>query len=393
MTMNRREFLQDSAAALALSALPESLTLASPESPARRKVIYDQDNSGPLGTDIQAMLMLLQSGNVDLLGITLVTGDEWLKQEMAYTLRLLEMMGRTEVPVFAGAELPMINRKEEALLRYQLYGGHRLDPWLGAFNRNNKGPDDVQALPPPYGRFAELKPQQEHAARFIIHTVRENPGQITLYAGGPLTNVALAILIDPGIVPLVPELIFMGTGLNLFTSAFNVFFDPEAARIVLRAPWPKVTIVTVDLGEQVHIGDDLRPGRRMVEEIAARASSPISDLFQQHSLKSFEKNPHSTGFRMPDEMCVAQITDPSIFTHSDPMYVDITTSPGARYGDSMFWVKNWDDVWHGPRMERTPQWYAGPPPGARLVDVLTAMDKERFKQHFVDLMIKPVRKA
>lgn len=96
---------------------------------------------------------------------------------------------------------------------------------------------------------------------------------------------------------------------------------------------------------------------------------------------------------MPDEMCVAQITDPSIFTHSDPMYVDITTSPGARYGDSMFWAKNWDDVWHGPRMERTPQWYAGPPSGARLVNVITAMDQERFKQHFVELMIKPPRKA
>jgi purine nucleosidase len=392
MPMNRREFLQDSATALAFSALTPGLALDVPASSVRRKVIYDQDNSGPLGTDIQAMLMLLQADNVDLLGITLVTGDDWLKQEMAYTLRLLEMMGRTKVPVFAGAELPMINRKEEALLRYQLYGGHRLDPWLGAFNRSSRGPGDVRPLPPPYNRFAELTQQQEHAARFIIRTVRENPGQVTLYAGGPLTNVALAILLDPGIVPLVPEIIFMGAGINLFTNAFNVFFDPEASRIVLRAPWPKVTIVTVDLGEQVHIGDELHPGRRMVEEISERAASPISDLFRQHSLPEFRKNPASNGFRMPDEMCVAQITDPSIFTQSVSMYIDITTAPGSRYGDSMFWDKNWDGIWEF-RVERTPQWYAGPPPGARLVDVITAMDVQRFKQHFVDLMIKPIQKA
>src|SRR3984957_10869371 len=120
MPMNRREFLQDSATALAFSALTPGLALDVPASSVRRKVIYDQDNSGPLGTDIQAMLMLLQADNVDLLGITLVTGDDWLKQEMAYTLRLLEMMGRTEIPVYAGAEFPMLNTKEEWLLRQQL---------------------------------------------------------------------------------------------------------------------------------------------------------------------------------------------------------------------------------------------------------------------------------
>ena len=86
----------------------------------RRKVIYDQDAAGPFGTDILGTLMILQAENVDLLGITLVTGDAWMKQEMAYTLRLLEMMGRADVPVYPGAEFPMLNTKEEWLLRLQL---------------------------------------------------------------------------------------------------------------------------------------------------------------------------------------------------------------------------------------------------------------------------------
>ena len=72
--------------------------------------------------------MMLQADNIDLLGITLVTGDAWMKQEMAFTLRLLELMGRTEIPVYPGAEFPMLNTKEEWQLRQQLYGGHRLDP-------------------------------------------------------------------------------------------------------------------------------------------------------------------------------------------------------------------------------------------------------------------------
>ena len=212
------------------------------QSAGKRKVIYDQDNLRVLfGTDILGTLMMLQADNIDLLGITLVTGDAWMKQEMAFTLRLLEMMGRTEIPVYPGAEFPMLNTKEEWLLRQQLYGGTALDPWMGAFNRTNGGPDEIQPLPPPYDRFAEMKAQQDHAARFIVKTVRENPGQVTIYAGGPLTNLALAIALAPDIVPLVPEVVIMGTGFHTFTNTFNIFFDPEAARKVLRAAWPKFT--------------------------------------------------------------------------------------------------------------------------------------------------------
>src|ERR1700683_3716066 len=236
MTTTRRDFIKTVGAAIATAQVPpqplappepHAVDSAAPHPPAapqkpgaKQKVIYDQDNSGPFGTDILGTLMMLQAENVDLLGITLVTGDAWMKQEMAFTLRLLEMMGRTEVPVYPGAEFPMLNTKEEWLLRLQLFGGHRLDPWLGAFNRDNGGPHDIKPLGAPYDRFADLKPQKEHAARFIIDSVRRNPGEVTLYAGGPLTNLALAIALDPDIVPMVPEVVVMGTGFHVFTNAF-----------------------------------------------------------------------------------------------------------------------------------------------------------------------------
>src|SRR5271170_5190084 len=181
MRTTRREFIKTVGAAVTSTTIPgvAAAVATSPAPPlfrpsplsGRRKVIYDQDNAGPFGTDILATLMLLQAENVDLLGITLVTGDAWMKQEMAFTLRLLEMMGRAEIPVYPGAEFPMFNTKEEWLLRMQLYGGIRTDAWMGAFNRTNGGPDEIQPLPPPYDRFADMKAQQDHATRFIIKTV------------------------------------------------------------------------------------------------------------------------------------------------------------------------------------------------------------------------------
>ena len=410
MTTSRREFIKTVGAAIATSQLapvPPVATAKAPAVPlpspagAKRKVIYDQDNSGPFGTDILATLMMLQASNVDLLGITLVTGDAWMKQEMAFTLRLLEMMGRTEIPVYPGAEFPMLNTKEEWQLRQQLYGGHRLDPWMGAFNRANGGPDEIQPLPPPYERFAETKPQQDHAARFIVKTIRENPGEVTIYAGGPLTNLALAIGLAPDIVPLVPEVLVMGAGFHTFTNTFNLFFDPEAARKVLRAPWPKLTIVPVDLAEEIHESDEFAPGRRMIDEIAARAHNPISSLFQKYAVEPMRQHPDAPLFRMADEMLAAQVIDPSIFTKSEEMYVDVCCTPGPRYGDSMFWPKNWQDTSGATPVAASDrrvfvdpnQFYMGPPPSAGLVNVLLEVDSRRFKELFVDLMTKPVRNS
>ena len=225
---------------------------------------------------------------------------------------------------------------------------------------------------------------------------------MTIYAGAPLTNLALAIALAPDIVSLVPEVVFMGTGFHVFTNSFNVFFDPEAARKVLRAPWPKCSIVTVDVAEEIHQGDEIAPGRRMIEEIASRAQSPISDLFQRYAVEPLRRNPNMRFFRMADEMLAAQVIDPAVFTKSEPMYVDICTTPGPRYGDSMFWPQNWQDLSDTGGHPLTPadrrvfvdpsQFYMGPPPSAGLVNVLLAVDHDRFKKLFVDLMTKPIRK-
>jgi inosine-uridine nucleoside N-ribohydrolase len=88
----------------------------------RRKVIIDQDAAGPGGTDQQAILLLIQSPQTQVLGITVVTGDQWLKAELAHTLRMLELIGRTDIPVVPGAEYPLVRRQHETEMWEQRFG-------------------------------------------------------------------------------------------------------------------------------------------------------------------------------------------------------------------------------------------------------------------------------
>src|SRR5271165_1965402 len=96
----------------------------------KRKIIVDQDAAGPAGTDQQAILLLIQSPQTEVLGITVVTGDAWLTEEVAHTLRTLELIGRTDIPVVPGAEYPLVRRQAETELWEQRYGVVR---WVGAW--------------------------------------------------------------------------------------------------------------------------------------------------------------------------------------------------------------------------------------------------------------------
>src|SRR5208282_4133565 len=105
----------------------------------KRKVIIDEDAAGPGGTDQQTILMLIQSPQTEVLGITVVTGDAWLHEEVAHTLRMLELIGRTDIPVVPGAEYPLVRRKDETELWEQRYGSIA---WLGAWTPKYYHPPD-----------------------------------------------------------------------------------------------------------------------------------------------------------------------------------------------------------------------------------------------------------
>src|SRR5580692_8183056 len=175
----------------------------------KRKIIIDQDAAGPAGTDQQSMLLLIQSQQTEVLGITVVTGDQWLKAEVAHTLRMLEIVGRTDIPVVPGAEFPLVRRKQETELWEQRYGSVA---WLGAWTPRFYHPaDDLGEMPE--GK-PNIKPADEDAAHFLIRMVRKFPNEITIYEGGPMTNLALAISLDPQFPQLAQELVFMGGSLS-----------------------------------------------------------------------------------------------------------------------------------------------------------------------------------
>jgi inosine-uridine nucleoside N-ribohydrolase len=350
----------------------------------RTKVIFDQDTDGIIGDNEDPLIMLLQSSNIEVLGVTVVTGNGWLRQETADVLKLLELEHRTDIPVYMGAEFPLVQSRYEPVLLSKLYGGSRTDPFLGAYGEFSPGPEVV--VPPP-GGFAKIKPAPGHAAEFIIRQIHAHPHEVVLYCGGALTNIALAISLDPSIIPLTKEVVFMGTSPEFQPKTVNVVYDPESARVVLHAAWPKLTIITVDLAEKVH------KTIQMAEAIANGKNSAEVSLYQELVIKPYREHKPLQWFRMPDEIMAAYLIDPSIITETHRYYVDVDLMPGMNRGASSYWDEfpkgyagtAWPDQ-PLPKLQRPV-----PPPEARVADVPTQLDISRFTTLFLKVMTEPMK--
>ena len=295
----------------------------------KRKIIIDQDAAGPAGTDLQSTLLLIQSPQTEVLGVTVVTGDQWLKSEVAHTLRMLELIGRTDIPVVPGAEYPLVRTKEDTELWEQRYGSVT---WLGAWTPKFYHPPD-RLGEMPEGK-PTTKPSDEDAAHFLIRMVRKYPNQVTIYAGGPMTNLALAISIDPDFAGLAKEMVFMGASLNPQTTdpefintprhEFNIWFDPEAAHIVLRAPWNKIVCTTVDISVKTRMTQELINRIKVGNSPAARYVGTYTRLFGEYNY-------------LWDELAAAAWLDPSLITKKETRFMDVDLSRGANYGNILTW--------------------------------------------------------
>lgn len=333
----------------------------------RRKIIIDQDAAGPGGSDQQALLSLIQSPQTEVLGITVVTGDAWLKEEVAHTLRTLEIIGRTDIPVVAGAGLPLVRRKEDTELWEQQYGSI---PWLGAWTPRRYHPAD-QLGEMPEG-MPKTKPLDEDAAHFLLRMAHKYPHEVTIYEGGPMTNLALAVSIDPEFAALAKELVFMGGSLNPKTDdpefvntprhEFNLWFDPEAAHIVLTAPWKKIICTTVDISLKTRLTQDLLNRIKTGNTPAALYVGTHSRLYGQYNY-------------LWDELAAVAWLDPSLITTKETRYLDVDLSRGADYGNTLSWS------------EQAKPKSAGPP-----VEIQVDLNTERFYKMLVDLLTAPTPK-
>lgn len=334
----------------------------------KRKVIIDQDAAGPAGSDQQAMLLMIQSPQTEVLGITVVTGDMWLKEEVAHTLRMLELIGRTDIPVVAGAEYPLVRRKADTELWEQRYGSY---VWLGAWTpKYYHSPDELGSLPE--GK-PTTNPADEDAAHFLVRMVRQYPNQITIYEGGPMTNLALAIAIEPNFASLAKELVFMGGSLNPQTDnpefrsnprhEFNLWFDPEAAHIVLRAPWKKMVCTTVDISLKTQLTQALLDQVKAGTSPAARYIGTYGRLFGQYNY-------------LWDELAAASWLDPTLITKTERRYMDVNLDRGAGYGDTLNWIEL-----DRPKVE------------VQSVEVQDDVNVPRFYQMLVELLKAPTPPA
>jgi purine nucleosidase len=323
------------------------------------------------------MLALLQAPQVEVLGITIVTGNAWRDEETLHTLRMLELTGHANVPVAKGAVFPLVRTQQETRLAAAIDGKVT---WLGAWRQGptmlvetskgvtpvtpvklqSHGPYEIPPMPegPP-----TIRPIEEDAVHFLVRQVHAHPHELTIYAAGPLTNIALAISIDPEVAPLTKGIVLMGGSLSPQTDdpefatsprhEFNFWFDPEAAHIVLRADWPRVDVTTVDVSIKTQFT------QKMLDDISksqSRAARYIAAWSQDR-------------YYLWDELAACAWLDPTLITKEKTIYMDIDLSHGPSYGDTLTWTEK-----------------LKPATGVRLVHAQVDLDLPRFQKMFVELM-------
>jgi inosine-uridine nucleoside N-ribohydrolase len=369
---------------LALLLIAFGAAASAPDAAPKRLVLVDQDGSGPGGSNQMAMMVLLQAPGVEVLGITMVTGNAWRDDEARHTLRMLELIGRTDVPVALGAVFPLVRTQQETRLNAALVGQVA---WLGAWGQKLPAlsaasgdagsiPTAQPSLPGPWD-ITPLEEGQPHtapiaedAAHFMIRQVHAHPHQVTVYAAGPLTNVAIALAIDPHFAELARGLVVMGGSLNPHTQdpefatsprhEFNFWFDPEAARMALRAHWPRIDVTTVDVSIKAMFT------QAMLDEIA-KSPNPAARYVAKYSQERYY---------LWDELAACAWLDPSIITQVRPLYMDVDVSHGPAYGETLTWSEA-----------------LKPAVDLQIAQAQVDLDLPKFTRMFVDLMSAPTPRA
>jgi len=328
----------------------------------RRKVIINEDASGPGGSNMQTIALLVQSRQIEVLGITVASGDQWRDEEVAHTLRLLEIMGRADIPVLPGARFPLLRTRAEAQSWQQRYGRVA---YAGAWD--DRWWHEASVIPPLAEGQPTTKPADEDAPHFLVRMARQYPHQVTIYEGAPMTNLALAISLDPEFPELAEELVFMGGSISPQTDnpeflnnprhEFNFWFDPEAAAIVLRAPWKKIVSTPTDISVKTHMT------AQMVKQIEA-SGTPLA----RYLVKFAMLTPGAD--IMWDELAAAALLDPTIITRSETRYMSVDLDHDAGYGNTLTWSLK--DKAHPP---------------AQPVEIQFDLDSAKFYRMFLDLMM------
>jgi inosine-uridine nucleoside N-ribohydrolase len=248
------------------------------------KILLDCD---PGHDDAIALLLALASPEVDLVGVTTVHGNQTLEKTTVNALKLLEFVGRTDVPVAAGAARPL-----------------RREPFVAEYVHGESGMDGP-ALPAP-----TTKPDPRHAVDFIADTIRDSDEPITLVPTGPLTNIGLFLNMHPDAAGRVERVVLMGGAYgegNVTPAAeFNIWVDPEAADRVFRSGLD-VTMIGLDVTHQAIFGPE--PTARL--KAAGRVGAMVAELLEFYG--RFHKQSYGwDGSPIHDAVAMAHAFKPGI---------------------------------------------------------------------------------
>lgn len=269
----------------------------------KRKIILDCD---PGHDDAIAILLAAGNPTIELVGITTVAGNAEVEKTTNNALKVCEIAGITEVPIFKGSGQPLIRKRETAP---DIHGDSGMD-----------GPE----LPEPERSF-----EDEHAVDFIIRKLMNSDGDISLVPVGPLTNIAMAMRREPAILTKIQEIVIMGGGTfgNWSPAAeFNIFVDAEAAKVVFDSGVP-ITMMGLDLTHQALATKEVCARIASIDNRPAAFVSDLLDFFRQTYLDVF-------GFEHPpvhDVCSVAYCIDPSV-VKTKHVRVDVETKGELTYG-------------------------------------------------------------
>ena len=271
---------------------------------AKQKLIYDCD---PGHDDAVALMLAANSPELELLGVTAASGNQTLENTARNACQVLQWLGREEIPVYAGCGRPMVR---EQLTAGDIHGETGLD-----------GP-----VFPPLRKAAE----PEHAVAFLIRTLLNSAGDIVVVTSGPMTNLAMALRLEPRIGENIQRIVLMGGSYsngNVTPAAeFNILADPEAAHVCFTAGRP-VTMIGLDVTRKVLCYPDIVARMAQVNTSASRLFVDLMGHFcrTQKEIYGWEGGP------LHDPVTIACLLDPDLVV-TKPMHVEIDLSGGPSYG-------------------------------------------------------------
>ncbi len=319
----------------------------------KRKIILDVDT----GTDdAMAIITAMLAHEIELVGITVVQGNQPLVYTLENTLRVVELMGGG-VPVYAGCPEPMVQTMSVGRMKNQRAQVHEKIIDGKKINIH----DEYLDLPK-----ATIKPQKQHAVSFIVDTLRNTTEKLTLVAVGPATNIGMALRMDPAIANNLEEIVVMGggvTSVNRTSGAeMNFYMDPEAAQLMIKAGC-KVTILPLDATTSALFS---REDAKVIAAVGNRPAEFFAELMTHFSerlemLGINNRTPGCYDIAIHDVMCILYLLDPSIITDLRKEKCDVDFAGG--YADGMLIVDT------RPYVERDEETYV-----AYHIDKQKAMD-------------------